>query len=127
MDESWIKSTDFFKANPQLVDTYIGYRNVQIGKSELKEFIHTFCTNNKQSVLDIIGDEFAALPCILLKEIETNLFRKMVRMRELEIEKHTLPDGDLDDNIETAIKSAVYMNYRYLYNESKGPIRSWER
>lgn len=117
MDESWIKSTDFFKANPQLVDTYIGYRNEQIGKSELKEFIHTFCTNNKQSVLDIIGDEFAALPCILLKEIETNLFRKMVRMRELEIEKHTLPDGDLDDNIETAIKSAVYMNYRYLYND----------
>ena len=119
MDESWIKSTDFFKANPQLVDTYIGYRNEQIGKSELKEFIHTFCTNNKQSVLDIIGDEFAALPCILLKEIETNLFRKMVRMRELEIEKHTLPDGDLDDNIETAIKSAVYMNYRYLYNDKK--------
>lgn len=37
-------------------------------------------------------------------------------MRELEIEKHILPDNDLLDNIETAIKSAVYMNYRHMYN-----------
>lgn len=40
----------------------------------------------------------------------------MVRMKELEIQKHLLPHGDLKDNIETAIKSAVYMNYRFLYN-----------
>lgn len=116
MDVSWINSVDFFNSNPQLVETYLGYRNEQIGKSELKEFIHTFCNNKKQSILDIVGNDFASLPCILLKEMETNLFRKMVRMRELEIEKHALPDGDLNDNIETAIKSAVYMNYRYLYN-----------
>lgn len=38
-------------------------------------------------------------------------------MRELEIKKHLLPEKDLEDNIETAIKSAVYMNYRYLYND----------
>ena len=117
MDASWNKSVDFFSSNPQLVETYIGYRNEQIEKSELKEFIHTFCKNKAQSILEIIGDEYASLSCILLKEMETNLFRKMVRMRELEIEKHVLLDGDLNDNIETAIKSAVYMNYRHLYND----------
>ena len=117
MDKSWIMAVDFFKANPQLIDSYIGYRNEQIGKAELKEFIHTFCTNNKQSILDIIGNEFSSFSCILLKEVETNLYRKMVRMRELELEKNILPDGDLEDNIETAIKSAVYMNYRHLYND----------
>ena len=116
MDDSWNKSVDFFSNNPQLVETYVGYRNEQIGKGELKEFIHTFCQNNKQSILEIIGNEFSSLPCVLLKEVETNLFRKMVRMHELEKEKHILPDADLNDNIETAIKSAVYMNYRYLYN-----------
>lgn len=116
IDESWNKATIFFKSNTQLVETYIGYRNGQIGKVELKEFINTFCKNNKQSILDIIGNDFASLPCVITKEMETNLFRKMVRMRELEKEKHILPDGDLDDNIETAIKSAVYMNYRHLYN-----------
>ena len=119
MDDSWKKSLDFFRKNPQLVEAYIGYRNEQIGKGELKEFIHTFCKNNTQSILDIIGPDFSSLPCILVKEMETNLFRKMVRMLELEKEKHTLPDGDLNDNIETAIKSAVYMNYRHLYNNKE--------
>lgn len=116
MDLSWTNAVNFFQSKPQLKETYIGYRNGLIGKSELKEFIHSFCPNNKQDILDIIGDVFASQSCVLLKEMESNLFRKMVRMRELEIEKHELPDGDLDNNIETAIKSAVYMNYRHLYN-----------
>lgn len=119
MDSSWNKSLDFFRANPQLVETYVGYRKELIGKSELKGFIYTFCQNHKQPILDIIGKEYASLPCILLKEMETNLFRKMIRMRELEMQKHILPDEDLNDNIETAIKSAIYMNYRHLYNDKE--------
>ena len=116
MDKSWKKALEFYKAKTILKETYVGYRNEQIGKVELKTFIHTFCVNHKNEILGIIGKKFNTLPSILVKEVETNLFRKMVRMHELEIEKHILPDGDLDDNIETAIKSAVYMNYRYLYN-----------
>lgn len=117
MDESWNKSVSFFKSNQQLKKTYLDYRNETIDKNGLKDFVHSFCNTNKQSILDIIGTFYASLPCILLKEMETNLFRKMVRMRELELEKHVLPDEDLNDNIETAIKSAVYMNYRFLYND----------
>ncbi len=119
IDKSWEKSGNFFNTHHELVDMYVGYRNEQIGKSELKEFIQAFCKNNKQSILDIIGDEYASYSCILLKEMETNLFRKMLRMHELEIKKHALPDGDLNDNVETAIKSAVYMNYRHLYNDKR--------
>lgn len=119
MDSSWNNAANFFRSKQQLKETYTGYRNGQIGKSELKEFIHVFCLNNKQDIIEIIGTEFSSLSCILVKEMETNLFRKMARMRELEIEKHELPDGDLDDNIETAIKSAVYMNYRHLYNDKE--------
>lgn len=116
MDASWNNAVKFFQSSTQIKETYIGYRKGLIGKLEMKEFVHSFCLNNKRYILDIIGKEFASLPCILIKEMETNLFRKMVRMRELEIKKQELPDRDLDENIETAIKSAVYMNYRYLYN-----------
>lgn len=38
-------------------------------------------------------------------------------MHILEKKKHTLPDKDLEDNIETAIKSAVYMTFRQMYND----------
>ncbi len=116
MDASWVKALDFFDANDILVETYLKYREDKITKAGLKTFVHDFCKEKANDILQIIGDEFAKYPCILLKETETNLFRKMTRMHELEKEKHVLPDGDLLDNIETAIKSAVYMNYRHMYN-----------
>lgn len=116
MDTSWNNAVLFFQSKTQLKETYLGYRNGLIGKNELKEFVLSFCLNNKHDILNIIGDYFASLPCILVEEMNTNLFRKMVRMKELETLKHELPEKDLHDNIETAIKSAVYMNYRNLYN-----------
>lgn len=42
----------------------------------------------------------------------------MQRMCVLEKEKHELPDKDIDDNIITALKSAVYMYLRHLYNDA---------
>lgn len=117
MDKSWKKCVKFFNDNRILVDKYLEYREERISKEELKTFVHNFCISKEGEILAILGRELASLPSIITKEMETNLFRKMSRMRELEIEKHLLPDKDLEDNIETAIKSAVYMNYRYLYND----------
>lgn len=118
IDNSWIKAHDFFKAHSELVELYKDYRNEVITKEELKVKLKNFCQENGTNITSII-DQFQELPSILIKEMETNLFRKMVRMKELEIQKHILPDKDLNDNIETAIKSAVYMNFRFLYNNSE--------
>lgn len=119
MDKSWENAVSFFNDNSILVDTYLRYRNDEISKEDLKSFIHQFCEDKEGDILYIVGEEFAPYSRILIKEMEKNLFRKMTRMRELEIEKHILPDNDLLDNIKTAIKSAVYMNYRHMYNDSK--------
>ena len=116
MDRSWENAVSFFKDNKILVDTYLKLRNIEISNDDLKIFVHQFCKDKKEDILHIIGKEFNSYPCILIKEMETNLFRKMSRMRKLETEKHILPDSDLYDNIETAIKSALYMNYRNMYN-----------
>ena len=118
IDKSWNNTLKFFNKNKILVDLYLQYRNEKISKEELKSHICQFCKDKKNDILNIIGKSFFSHTCILLKEMETNLFRKMQRMRELEIKKHVLPDSDLLDNIETAIKSAVYMNYRHLYNDA---------
>lgn len=117
MDKSWENCNRFFHNNYILVDKYLEYREEKISKDELKQFIHDFCNCKKEEIYAILGKEIGALPSIIMKKMETNLFRKMTRMRKLEIEKHLLPQKDLEDNIETAIKSAVYMNYRYLYND----------
>lgn len=117
MDRSWKNAETFFYDNLTLVARYIDYRNGLLSKEELQAFVSTFCKENENAILDILGEEFVSLPSVLIKEVRTNLVRKMLRMRELEIEKHELPEKDLYENIETAIKSAVYMNYRYLYND----------
>lgn len=117
MDKSWVNSVKFFNDNRVLVEKYLEYRDDKLLKEDLKKYIHEFCVSKKDEIFAILGTEISSLPSIIIKEMETNLFRKMVRMRELEMEKHMLPEKDLDDNIETAIKSAVYMNYRYLYND----------
>lgn len=117
IDKSWINALKFFNKNKILVEFYLQYRNGTISKDELKTQICKFCNDKKNDILNIIGKTFFSRTCILPKEMEINLFRKMQRMRDLEIKKHILPDKDLFDNIETAIKSAVYMNYRNLYND----------
>lgn len=117
MDVAWANVHTFFTHHHELVDVYIKYRHDEMSKEMLKETIHKFCSDNKEELLSIIGIEFLQYPCVLLKETETNLFRKMVRMHTLEQEKHILPLDDLNDNIETALKSAVYMNFRHLYND----------
>ena len=117
IDESWKNCVKFFNDNRILVEKYLEYRKEKISKEELKKFVHEFCSSKKDEILAILGNEISTLPSIIVKEMEINLFRKMARMRKLEIEKHLLPEKDLEDNIETAIKSAVYMNYRYLYND----------
>lgn len=119
MDQSWKSAETFFYDNLILVARYIDYRKGLINKEELQAFISAFCKENENAILGILGEGFVSLPSVLVKEVRTNLFRKMIRMRELEIEKHELPEKDLYDNIETAIKSAVYMNFRYLYNDTK--------
>lgn len=117
MDASWIKAETFFHENKELIDVYLGFRKGQIDKESLKQYIINFCSSKKNDIEGILNDAFRNVQCILCKELEVNLFRKMVRMHELELQKHELPLEDLNDNVETAIKSALYMNYRNLYND----------
>lgn len=117
IDSSWTNAVTFFNDNLILVETYKKFRASEISKDDLNIFVKNFCKAKRADILNIIGKDFSAMPNILLMEMEKNLFRKMTRMRELELEKHILPETDLFDNIETAIKSAVYMNYRYMYND----------
>ena len=118
MDKSWENALSFFRENRMLVDAYLNYRNGTVTKEDLKAQIRQFCKDRQDDILNIIaGDKLRSHSYMLVGETEKNLFRKMARMHELEMEKHILPESDLLDNIETAIKSAVYMNYRHMYND----------
>lgn len=114
--QSWENADEFFNNNSELIQTYMGYRSNLIGDNELKEYINVFCENHRDDISKIIEPGLTIDLQILSKEFNTNLFRKMKRMRVLEREKHELPANDIANNILTAVKSAVYMSFRHRYN-----------
>ena len=116
IDKTWENAGRFFIEHKELVELYIQYRNDKISKNGLKDNIVAFCKKNLGAISNINTEEIRDLPCVLYEEMEKNLFRKMSRMKDIETKKSILPEKDLFDNVETAIKSAVYMNFRHLYN-----------
>lgn len=119
MDKSWENTRIFCQSNTILVDRYLDFRNGVISKKELQNIINQFCNSNKEQIRSIIPSKLGLKYEVLHKEMQTNLFRKMTRMSVLEQERHQLPEQDIYDNIETAIKSAVYMYYRNMYNDKE--------
>lgn len=116
IDSTWQNAYDFFCKHECLKIIYLSFRKEEISKEQLRNSIATFCLNNRTDISAIIDHSLKIDQTILLTEFEQNLLRKFSRMKELELKKNILPDNDLNDNIETAIKSAVYMTFRSEYN-----------
>jgi len=117
IDNTWTKAHVFFEEEKELVDLYLEYRKDALTKDGLKHEIECFCSEKREEIAGILDMNFCVYKSILVSELTTNLFRKMSRMKILEKEKNLLPEQDLFDNVETAIKSSVYMYFRRLYND----------
>ena len=118
IDSAWDKTHQFFNQHTELVDWYRMLKQDIIDNRELKSRVNTFCNDNKAEIESLAGSGFGEDVKVLFSEIKKNLTRKMARMKVLENERNELPEQDLYDNIETALKSALYMYYRHLYNSS---------
>lgn len=119
IEKSWTKADDFFNENQELIGIYRKYSQNIISKEELKDNINRFCIDRENEIKDIPGKDFVLYKDLLMSEMKKNMFRKMNRMKVLEAERNTLPESDLYDNIKTAVKSALYMYYRAIYNDRK--------
>jgi len=51
-----------------------------------------------------------------IHEVFRNLISKIKRMKVIESERGKMPESDVLDNIESALKSAFYMHFRHLHN-----------
>lgn len=119
IEASWISAKRFFESNYFLMELYNDYRNHRISKEQLRDDIKSFCFNKSKDIENILDNDLRKYPSCLNAEMQKNIFRKMTRMRDLEEKKTALPESDIKDNIETAIKSALYMNFRAMYNNKE--------
>lgn len=98
------------------IDLYKKYSNNQIEENELKDIICEFILKHTLEFNWMFEITFNHEIENFIRELNRNLFWKMKRMKIIEFQKWKLPEKDILDNIETALKSAFYMHFRYLYN-----------
>ena len=101
------------------IKIYKNFACGKISKDILSNKIYEFILKNSKTFNALFSSYFNFNIENFLKEINKNLVRKTSRMKVLEKQKGILPDKDILDNIETALKSAFYMHFRHIYNFHK--------
>lgn len=101
------------------IQTYKKYSTDQIDDNKLKDILFEFILTHSEQFNGMFSSIFNFNIENFIKEIKINLIRKIKRMKQIEILKNKLLDNDILDNIETALKSAFYMHFRHIYNNTK--------
>ncbi len=114
IERSWQEIAIFFKQNKDfLYSEFITYRKDDIVHNET---INQWVSNKDKQLESIIPNDFKENIKNFKYEVSLNVTRKMKRMLKLEKEKGVLSDEDIQLNLLTALKSSLYMYYRYLLN-----------
>jgi DNA adenine methylase len=114
--EGWQQISCIADANALfLIDLYKEYANGSEVKG-LEAKLLAFVENHSLDFKAIFRPLFQEYVENFIEEIKRNLLSKTKRMKSLEEKKWKLPDNDIFDNLECALKSAYYMYLRHLYN-----------
>jgi len=115
IDDYWKLLDEIYERNKCVfINAYTNLRNDKNFK--LKVEVENIIKTLEQDFINPLANTFNFDFKFYLKELNVNIFRKMTRMRKIELEKGLLSDEDVDLNILTALKSSFYMYFRELYN-----------
>lgn len=116
---SWQQISSFVEQQAlPLVHSYQAYSLNHCSYTDLEQWLFGFIEQQQEKIEAWIPDFLRMENAPFLHEVRRNLFSKTQRMKQLEQRKWRLPERDVFDNIECALKSAFYMQLRYIYNNS---------
>jgi DNA adenine methylase len=99
-----------------IISIYKKYSNNSLSEQKLKDWIAKFALKNSIEFNDMLDSSFNTNIENFIKEIKKSLFNKIKRMKRIESERGKLTNNDIMDNFESALKSALYVHLRHLYN-----------
>ena len=118
--DAWTSLEDVLDKNIKFFnETYTKFKTNKISKDELKVVIATFITDKEKCFKQILNGNLNKQYQIFLNELIRNISSKLIRMAELEQQKGDLPQKDIYDNFECALKGSFYMFIRALYNQNQ--------
>jgi len=103
----------------EFINCYLDFSNNKTTELDIKNWIVEFIFKHSKEFNGMLESNFNINLPNFIKELNKNLVNKTKRMKKIELEKGKLPHQDILDNIESALKSAFYMHFRYLYNNIK--------
>lgn len=102
----------------EIAQVYHQYKQGEFNKLKLHDKISAFVLHNATEFNGLLSPDFNVGIQNFVNELIKSFKNKIIRMDEIEKKKGTLCEEDLLLNIECAFKSAFYMHFRYLYNNS---------
>lgn len=118
LQDAWIGLESILDDNIDVFNTtYSKYKANKIAKEDLIKNIELFVNDNKKAFKQLLNAELLKHYGIFEKELLRNISAKLVRMKDLEEKKGNLPEKDIYDNFECALKGSFYMFIRALYNK----------
>ena len=119
IDKSWYEIENIFSKNKEdLVNIFSEYRD-NVCKKTLKNKVTSWENTQEKKLNDILPKSINYNSVVYKNEVVINLYRKMTRMYSIEQKKGKLSEVDVELNILTALKSAIYMYYRFLHNNQE--------
>lgn len=118
LQDAWVGLETILDNNIDVFNTtYLKYKANKIAKEDLIKNIELFINDNKTAFKQLLNAELLKHYDIFEKELLRNISAKLVRMKDLEEKKGNLPEKDIYDNFECALKGSFYMFIRALYNK----------
>ena len=118
LQDAWVGLESILDNNIDVFNTtYLKYKSNKIAKEDLIKNIELFVNDNKTVFKQLLNPELLKHYDIFEKELLRNISAKLVRMKDLEEKKGNLPEKDIYDNFECALKGSFYMFIRALYNK----------
>ena len=100
----------------KLLEVYMGLRQDLLIPDQMGERVFALFTASLKEFNSYFPIDFTILPENLMKQLVSNTIAKFNRMKKLEEKQGHLSRSDLQKNIETAIRSGIYMHFRDLLN-----------
>ena len=117
---NWSLLEVIVKTNSEtFIDEYKKYSQNKSNDNNVKNWVTHFVLKHADEFNGMFDTSFNVNIENFLKELRKNIANKMKRMKKIELDRGTLPDSDILDNMESALKSAFYMHFRHLYNNIK--------
>ena len=118
LQNAWVSLENILDNNIEFFNTvYLKYKLNKIDKDKLIVNIERFINNNKTKFKSLLNSNLLEHYDIFEKELLRNISAKLIRMKDLEEKKGNLPEKDIYDNFECALKGSFYMFIRALYNK----------